>query len=192
MTSLRTLVALMLLVTPCQAQSNIAPARRSGPLDTFFRVAVSLGQERTVFAGSWPQPFTDGGLRSSLRLSAADRLVVHADAGVEPRDAVVRVIGVRLWRTVADTTHLEAMIAGMIQELTQRFGPAVECSDPLGAPSHLFMPQQVSRYWPRGVKGQPTRLSWTVSTEKLSDVELYAGRAARSDDLTMRCDARLP
>ena len=193
MRPLLTLVAVTLLVTSCQAQPTVAPGRGGSALDTFLRVAASIGQERAVFATSWPQSFNDGGLHSSLRLSAADRLVVHVDSDLEARDTVVRVIGVRLWRTMPDTTRLQSVVLETERELTRRFGPPVHCSDPLGSPSHLFMPQQVSRFWPRGVQGQPTRLSWTVSAEtRLLDVELYAGRSARSDDLTMRCDARLP
>lgn len=193
MSALRFVLCLAVFVTSCQSQPDAAPGRTSGALDTFFRVAASLGQEQVVFARSWPQVFTDAGLRSSLRLSAADRLVIHADRDLEARDTVARVIGVRLWRTAPDTTRLQSILLETERELTRRFGPPVECSDPLGAPSHLVMPQQVSRFWPRGVQGQPMRLSWTVSAEsRLSDVELYAGQLAHTDDLTMRCDARLP
>jgi hypothetical protein len=192
MSVVRLLLAVAVLATPCQAQPVGAPGSGGSALDVFFRVGARLGQEQSVFARSWPQAFTEGGERSSLRLTAADRLVVHAAAGWDPGDKVVRVVGVRLWRTVPDTAALQAVLAVTEQELVRRFGPALECSDPLGAPSHLFMPQRVSRFWARGVEGQPTRLTWTVTTERLADVELYAGQSARSDDITLRCDARMP
>jgi hypothetical protein len=192
MTVFRVLVVVALVTTPCQAQTVRASDSGVSALEVFFRVGARIGQEQSVFARSWPQEFTDGGVRSSLRLSAADRLVVHAEAGADPADKVVRVVGVRLWRTLPDTAVLKAVLTETERELTQRFGPATECSDPLGPPSHLYMPQQVSRFWTRGVGGQPTRLTWTVSTERLADVELYAGQSARSDDLTLRCNAQMP
>jgi hypothetical protein len=192
MTLLRTLAIVSLFVTPCQAQSVAAPDGGRGALDAFFRVAASIGQEQSVFARSWPKPFDDSGAMSSFRLTAADRLVVYADSGLQSRDTTVRIRSVMLWRDVTDTNRLRQILAETERELTQRFGPPVECSDPLGAPSHLSVPQHVTRFWPRGVQGQGTRMSWTVTSGNKADVALYAGRFARTEDHTLRCDARMP
>jgi len=191
-TLFRTLAIVSFFVVPCQAQSVAAPDRAGRALDAFFRVAASIGQEKSVFIRSWPQLFEEQGTLSSLRLTAADRLVVHAGGSVETRDTTVRITGVRLWRDVPDTVALRQVAIDTEQELTARFGPPVECSDPLGAPSHLFMPQHVTRFWPRGIQGQAMRMSWTVTATGKTDVELYAGRFARSADQTLRCDAKLP
>jgi hypothetical protein len=192
MTLVRTLAIVSLLSLPCQAQSVAAPERGGRALDAFFRVAASIGQEKSAFIKSWPKQFDEQGMVSSLHLSAADRLVVHAGSSVDSRDTTVRITGVRLWRDLPDTAALRLVAIETEQELTARFGKPVECSDPLGAPSHLFMPQHVTRFWPWGIQGQAMRMSWTVSATGKTDVELYAGRFARSADQTIRCDAKLP
>ena len=191
-TLLRTLAIVSLFVTPARAQSVAAPERGGRALDVFFRVAASIGQQKSVFRRSWPQVFEARGTLSALRLTAADRLVVHTGANPESRDTTERITGVRLWRDVPDTGALRQLAIETEQELTLRFGPPVECSDPLGAPSHLFVPQHVTRFWPRGIQGQEMRMSWTVSLAGKADLELYAGVLARSADHTLRCDARLP
>ena len=191
-TLFRTLAIVSLFVTPCQAQSVSAPDRGGRALDAFFRVAASIGQEQSVFARSWPKSFENSGATSSLLLTAADRLVVNADSGLQSRDTTVRITSVMLWRDVSDTTRLRQILTETEREMTQRYGPPVECSDPLGTPSHLSVPQHVTRFWARGIQGQAMRMSWTVTSENKADVALYAGRFARTEVHTLRCDAKLP
>jgi len=161
-------------------------------LDAFFRVAASIGQQQSVFAKSWPKPFENLGAMSSLRLTAADRLVVQAASATASRDTTVRISSVRLRRVATDTNRLRQILTETEREMTQRYGPPVECSDPLGTPSYLSVPQHVTRFWAQGIQGQPMRMSWTVTSESSAEVELFAGRFARTEDHTLRCDARLP
>jgi len=192
MTFIRSLALVILFVTPCRAQSVAAPDMGPRALDAFFRVAASIGQEQSVFAKSWPKPFENLGAMSSLRLTAADRLVVQAVSGPASRDTTVRISSVRLWRVATDTNRLRQILTETEREMTQRYGPPMECSDPLGTPSHLTVPQHVTRFWARGIQGQAMRMSWTVTSERSAEVELFAGRFARTEDHTLRCDAKLP
>lgn len=183
---------LLVLSTPCQAQSGAAPGRSARPLDSFFRVAEMLGQPVAVFARTWPREVPKRTGHTELRLTAADRLVVHFDGDGSAAQPTPQVGTVQLWRELPDTVSLLRVVAETQAEFVSRFGPPAECSDPLGPPSHLYMPQRVSRVWLRGPKGTPIRMSWSVAAGGRFDVQLYAGANAHEPEATLRCDATLP
>lgn len=184
----------MLLAVPFQAPLAQSPGgdRSPGAIQAFFRVAERLGQRKSDVRAVWPLTLPDGSSETSLALTASDRLSVHFSADPMTRDTAPRVTAVILTQQFADTLSLRHGVLALQQALEQKYGPPDECSDPLGAPSHLFAPQTVSRFWKRAFNTAPLHLTWEVSPARVYVLAVYAGRFAALSDVRMPCDAKLP
>jgi hypothetical protein len=184
------LFATATIAVPLIAQPGAAPIAPQAAVESFLRVAATVGKSATAL--KLLLPAREGSRTFDLQLTAAHAIRVSVASPRSENDSLGEVLHVLLDERVSDTLALARRVRETMQLLQQRFGPPDRCGDPLGPPAYLFAPQEVTRLWRSGPGGTPLTLRWWLTKDAQFGITLSVSRFPDEQAASLSCNAKMP